>query len=123
VLGVDGISDSDALQSRKLDAEVQLHALDIMALNGDDLRPLPLSMRKTNLERLLRGRPQGIFLATIERGDIGPHCMRNGTRRICVKAPRSCLPRGPLRPLAQSENEQHSSIGRVKRSFATARGA
>ena len=32
-------------------AQVQLYAFDILALNGEDLRKLPLSMRKTNLAR------------------------------------------------------------------------
>jgi bifunctional non-homologous end joining protein LigD len=52
VLGVDGISDFNALHSRKHDDEVQLCAFDILVEGGDDLRKLPLSMRKTNLERL-----------------------------------------------------------------------
>jgi hypothetical protein len=34
-----------------------------MALNGDDLRGLPLSRRKTNLAQLLARRPDGIFIA------------------------------------------------------------
>jgi bifunctional non-homologous end joining protein LigD len=33
---------------------------------------LPLSMRKMNLERLLRGRPDGIFVNPFEVGAIGP---------------------------------------------------
>jgi bifunctional non-homologous end joining protein LigD len=33
-----------------------LYAFDILALNGDDLRPLPLSMRKAHLSRLLARR-------------------------------------------------------------------
>lgn len=47
VLGVDGVSDFNALHSRKRDQEVQLYAFDILALGGEDLRPLPLSLRKT----------------------------------------------------------------------------
>jgi ATP-dependent DNA ligase len=47
VLGVDGVSDFEALHSRQHDVEVQLYAFDILALDGDDLRALPLSMRKT----------------------------------------------------------------------------
>jgi bifunctional non-homologous end joining protein LigD len=62
VLGVDGVADFNALHSRKLDHEVQLYAFDILALAGDDLRRLPLSMRKTNLARLLARRPDGIFV-------------------------------------------------------------
>ena len=29
-------------------------------------------MRKTNLAQLLRGRPDGIFVAPLEQGEIGP---------------------------------------------------
>jgi hypothetical protein len=56
ILGVDGIADFDALHSRQHEEEVQLYAFDVLALDGDDLRRLPLSMRKTNLAQLLRGR-------------------------------------------------------------------
>ena len=45
ILGVDGISDFDALHSRRRDEEVQLYAFDCMALDGEDLRKLPVSMR------------------------------------------------------------------------------
>jgi bifunctional non-homologous end joining protein LigD len=65
VLDVDGIADFNALHSRKHDHEVQLYAFDILALDGEDLRGLPLSMRKTNLARLLARRPDGIFVAPI----------------------------------------------------------
>ena len=51
--------------------EVQLYAFDIMALDGDDLRRLPLSMRKTNLARLLARRPDGVFVAPFKQGEIG----------------------------------------------------
>ncbi|MGM4955300.1 ATP-dependent DNA ligase [Bradyrhizobium barranii] len=72
VLGVDGASDFNALHSRKQDAEVQLYAFDILALGGEDLRQLPLTMRKPNLARLLRARPDGIFVAPFEGGEMGP---------------------------------------------------
>jgi bifunctional non-homologous end joining protein LigD len=71
VLGVDGIADFNALHSRKRDGEVQLYALDILALDGDALRNLPLTLRKTNLARLLARRPDGIFVAPFEQGEIG----------------------------------------------------
>jgi bifunctional non-homologous end joining protein LigD len=72
VLGVEGISDINALHSRQNDEEVQLYAFDILAYDGDDLMRLPLHLRKTNLEQLLRGRPHGIFVAPFERGKLGP---------------------------------------------------
>jgi len=59
LLGVDGISDFNGLHSRKHDGEVQLYAFDILALEGGDLRKLPLHLRKTNLARLLARRPEG----------------------------------------------------------------
>src|ERR1700723_3091559 len=76
LLGVDGVSDFDGLHSKKHDDEVQLYAFDCLALDGDDLRKLPLSMRKTNLARLLTRRPDGIFVAPFEQGEIGPDLFR-----------------------------------------------
>src|SRR5206468_7886847 len=52
LLDADGISDFNPLHSRKRDAEVQLYAFDCLAADGDYLRRLPLSLRKTNLARL-----------------------------------------------------------------------
>ena len=57
ILGVDGVPDSNVLHSRKHDDEVQPYAFDILTLDGEELRPLPLSLRKTNLARLLARRP------------------------------------------------------------------
>ena len=76
LLGIDGISDFNDLHSGKHNDEVQLYAFDVLALDGEDLRGLPLLMRKTKLARLLRGRPDGIFVAPFERGEIGPDLFR-----------------------------------------------
>jgi bifunctional non-homologous end joining protein LigD len=48
VLGVDGVADFNALHSRRHDDEVQLCAFDVLAMDGDDLRSLPLSRRKSS---------------------------------------------------------------------------
>ena len=53
LLGVDGRSDFNGLHSRRHDAELQFYAFDILVSDGEDLRRLPLSMRKRNLSRLL----------------------------------------------------------------------
>jgi len=74
VLGIDGVADFNALHSRKCDHEVQLYAFDILALDGDDLRGLPLSMRKTKLARLLTQRPDGIFVCRSSRARSGRTC-------------------------------------------------
>jgi bifunctional non-homologous end joining protein LigD len=65
------LSDFDALHSNRYNDEAQLYAFDLMALGGDDLRDMPLFERKGRLARLLRGRPEGIFVAPFERGEIG----------------------------------------------------
>jgi ATP-dependent DNA ligase len=83
ILGVDGISDFDALHSGKHNDEVQLCAFDVLAMDGDDLRKLPLSMRKANLERLLARRPEGIFVNAFEHGEIGPDLFRAACRLRC----------------------------------------
>lgn len=44
VLGVDGVSGFNALHSRKCDHEVQLYAFHVLAMDGNDLRSLPLGM-------------------------------------------------------------------------------
>jgi ATP-dependent DNA ligase len=76
VLGIDGISDFDAPHSGKHNEEVQLCAFDVLAMDGDDLRRLPLSMRKANLAGQLARRPEGIFISPFEQGEIGPDLLR-----------------------------------------------
>jgi bifunctional non-homologous end joining protein LigD len=80
ILGVDGIADFDALHSRLHDHEVQFCAFDIVVEGGNDLRKLPLHLRKTALQRLLARRPEGIFVNPFERGEIGPELFRAACR-------------------------------------------
>lgn len=76
VLDVRGISDWNALHSGRYNGEAQLYAFDCLALDGDDLRDLPLFDRKEKLGKLLHGRPEGIFVAPFEKGEIGPDLFR-----------------------------------------------
>ncbi|SFK10537.1 bifunctional non-homologous end joining protein LigD [Bradyrhizobium sp. Gha] len=58
---------------------MQFCAFDILAEEGDDLRKLPLHLRKSNLGRLdafLRTGRKGIFVNPFERGEIGPDLFR-----------------------------------------------
>jgi ATP-dependent DNA ligase len=45
-------------------------AFDVLAVGGKDLRKLPLSMRKMNLEQLLARRPERVFINPFERGGL-----------------------------------------------------
>jgi bifunctional non-homologous end joining protein LigD len=55
ILCLDGMPDFNAPHSGKHNSEVRLCAFDVLAIDREDIRHLPLSMRKTNLDRLLRG--------------------------------------------------------------------
>ena len=76
VLDVRGISDFDALHSNRHNEEAQLYTFDLVALDGDDLRELPLFERKSRLAKLLQRRPEGIFVAPYELGEIGRDLFR-----------------------------------------------
>jgi bifunctional non-homologous end joining protein LigD len=112
LLGVDGISDFNGLHSRRHNDEVQLYAFDILALDGDDLRKLPLHLRKNNLARLLARRPEGIFVSQFEQGEIGPDLFQQacnfGLEGLVSKR---SLPRRPLARLDQGQEPKSSSIG------------
>jgi bifunctional non-homologous end joining protein LigD len=67
LLGVDGVSVFNGLHSRHFEDEVQLYAFDVLAADGEDLRMLPLSMRKANLVRLLARRSPAPLAASALR--------------------------------------------------------
>jgi bifunctional non-homologous end joining protein LigD len=76
VLGLDGVSDFGALHSGRHNERAQLYAFDMLAGDGEDQRQLPLSLRKTNLARLLKHRIPGVFIAEYEEGEIGRDLFR-----------------------------------------------
>jgi bifunctional non-homologous end joining protein LigD len=122
LLGVDGFPDFNALHSRKQDDEVQLYAFDILALDGEDLRALPLSLRKTNLARLLARRPNGIFVAPFEQGEIGPDLFRAacdlGLEGLVSKRRDRPYRAGRTPDWVKVKNRLHPAMERVKEAFA-----
>jgi bifunctional non-homologous end joining protein LigD len=122
ILGVDGMSDFNALHSRKQNHEVQLCAFYVLAVDGEDLRDQPLAKRKTNLERLLRGRPDGIFINPFESGAIGPDLFR----AACDMGLEGLVSKRSDRPYwggrsphwIKVKNRQHHAFDRVRESFA-----
>jgi bifunctional non-homologous end joining protein LigD len=75
-----GVSDFNGLHSRRHNDEVQPDALEILALDGEDLRNQPLHLRKSNPARPLARRPEGIFISEFERGEIGPDLFRQACK-------------------------------------------
>ena len=110
-LGVDGISDFD---------EVTFYAFDILVSDGEDLRKLPLTMRKTNLSRLLARRVDGIFLSDFEQGEIGPDLFRHA----CLMGLEGLVSKHKDRPYRAGrsphwikvKNRKHPAMNRVMES-------
>jgi bifunctional non-homologous end joining protein LigD len=122
VLGVDGISDFNALHSGRHNEEVQLCAFDVLAMDGDDLRRLPLSMRKANLQRLLARRPDGIFISEFEQGEIGPDLFRKacefGLEGLVSKHRDRPYQSGRSKHWIKVKNRSHPAYDRVREAFA-----
>jgi ATP-dependent DNA ligase len=118
ILGVDGISDFNALHSGRHNEEVQLCAFDVLAMDGDDLRRLPLSMRKANLARLLARRPEGFFLIPFEQGEIGPDLFRKacefGLEGLVSKHRDRPYQAGRSKHWIKVKNRNHQAFNRVQ---------
>jgi bifunctional non-homologous end joining protein LigD len=121
LLGVDGISDFNGLHSRRHDDEVKFYAFDILVSDGEDIRKLPLNMRKTNLSRLLARRVDGIFLSDFEQGEIGPDLFRHA----CLMGLEGLVSKHRERPYRvgrspnwlKAKNPNHPAMNRVKETF------
>ncbi|MEY9138540.1 bifunctional non-homologous end joining protein LigD [Bradyrhizobium diazoefficiens] len=120
VLDVRGISQFDWLHSGHYNDDAQLYAFDLVVLDGDDLRELPLFERKSRLAKLLHRRPEGIFVAPFEQGEIGPELFeaacRMGLEGLVSKhrarryRPRTC-------EWVKVKNRQHPAYSRVADQF------
>jgi hypothetical protein len=115
VLNVDGSSDFNDLHSRKHDYEVQLYAFDILALGGDDLRSLPLHLRKQN--RPIAGAAAGrhhrrAVRARRDRPGLLSGRMSDGPRRAGLQASRAALSRRTPEALVKVKNRSHPAMDR-----------
>jgi bifunctional non-homologous end joining protein LigD len=126
VLDTDGMSDFDALASRKHDARAQLYAFDMLAGDGEDYRPLPLWQRKAKLAGLLRRRHRdGIFIAEYDHGDIGHDLFRAacdmGLEGIVSKRSDGAYGAGRCRHWLKVKNPAHPAYSRVRDALIHAR--
>ena len=121
LLGVDGRSDFNGLHSRRHDDEVQFYAFDCLVNNGDDLRKLPLSLRKGNLARLLARRVDGIFVSDFEQGEIGPDLFRHacllGLEGLVSKLKDRPYRAGRSPHWVKVKNRQHPAFSRAMDQF------
>jgi bifunctional non-homologous end joining protein LigD len=93
-----------------------------LAADGDDLRKLPLAMRKTNLARLLARRPEGIFISEFESGEIGPELFRKacefGLEGLVSKHRDRAYRAGTSPNWVKVKNPKHPAMTRVMEAFA-----
>ena len=91
-------------------------------MGGEDLRVLPLSLRKMNLQRLLRGRPDGIFVNPFESGAIGPELFRAacnmGLEGLVSKRSDRPYRGGRSKDWVKVKNREHHAFNRVRDAFA-----
>ena len=96
--------------------------LRLLGGDGDDMRSLPLSMRKTNLARLLARRPDGIFAAPFEQGEIGPDLFQAackfGLEGLVSKRRDRPYRAGRSPDWVKVKNRKHPAMERVKEAFA-----
>jgi bifunctional non-homologous end joining protein LigD len=125
VLRPDGVSDFDALASRKHDKRAQLYGFDLLACDGKDIRALPLSMRKVALVQLLSDPVDGIFIAEYEQGDIGDVLFRvacnRGLEGIVSKHLDRSYGAGRCRHWIKIKNPAHPAYSRVRDALTRAR--
>jgi bifunctional non-homologous end joining protein LigD len=83
-----GLSVFEELHSRQHDDRAFLYAFDLLELDGEDCRPLPMQERKARLEKLLAKAPAGIQYNEHTEGDgqvVFEHARRLGLEGIVSK--------------------------------------
>ena len=78
------------------------------------MRGLPLSMRRTNLAELLARRPDGVFVAPFEQGEIGPDLFR----AACDMGLEGMVSKRADRPLYVANCLAGEQINALKQEFA-----
>ncbi|MET4418310.1 RNA ligase family protein [Bradyrhizobium sp. RT3a] len=121
LLDADGVSDFNALHSRRHDASVRLYAFDVLVADGNDLRKLPLTLRKSDLARLLARPVDGIQLAPFEQGEVGPdlfrHACKLGFEGLVSKHRDSWYRAGRSEQWIKVKNRAHRAFSRVLDQF------
>jgi ATP-dependent DNA ligase len=88
VCGADGVALFDKLHSKANDDAAFLYAFDLLEIDGEDLRPVPLELRKVRLRKVLSRRTAGIVYNEHMAGDgavIFQHACRLGLEGVVSK--------------------------------------
>jgi bifunctional non-homologous end joining protein LigD len=115
VCGPDGVAVFDALHRRGTVSEAMLYAFDLLELDGEDLRDMPLGSRKNRLRRLVGKRRLGIVLSehTDEDGaTIFQQACKMGLEGIVSKRLSAPYRSGPSRDWIKVKNPNSPAMVR-----------
>jgi bifunctional non-homologous end joining protein LigD len=113
--GPDGVAIIDALHRRGTVSEAMLYAFDLLELDGEDLRALPMGDRKKQLRRLMGKRRLGIVLSehTDEDGaTIFREACKLGLESIVSKRLSAPYRSGPSRDWIKDKNPDSPAMMR-----------
>jgi ATP-dependent DNA ligase len=117
VCGPDGIAIFDALHRHGTVSEAMLYAFDLLELDGEDLRAMPLGDRKKRLARLVGRRRRGIVLSehTAEDGaTIFQQACKMDLEGIVSKRLSAPYRSGPSRDWIKVKNPDSPAMIRVR---------
>jgi bifunctional non-homologous end joining protein LigD len=117
VCGRDGVAVFDALHRPGTVSEAMLYAFDLLELDGEDLRALPLGDRKKRLARLLARRRVGIVLSPHTDDDgalVFRQACRMGLEGIVSKRLSAPYRSGPSRDWIKVKNPDSPAMMRAK---------
>ncbi len=117
VCGPDGVAIFDALHRRGTVSEAMLYAFDLLELDGEDLRGLPLVDRKKRLARLLGRRGVGMVLSAHTADDgatIFQHACKLGLEGIVSKRLSASYRSGPSRDWVKIKNPDSPAMLRAR---------
>jgi bifunctional non-homologous end joining protein LigD len=115
--GADGVAVFDALHRRPKATNAMLYAFDLLELNGEDLRPLPLVVRKAKLARVLARKPLGIVFNEHTDADgatVFRHACKLGLEGIVSKRLSPPYRSGPSRDWIKVKNPDSPAMRRVR---------
>ena len=116
VCGSDGIAIFDALHRHGTVSEAMLYAFDLLEIDGEDLRSLPLSSRKKRLSKLIGKRRLGIVLST-HTEEYGEAIFRQacamGLEGIVSKRRSAPYRSGPSRDWLKIKNPDSPAMGQA----------
>jgi bifunctional non-homologous end joining protein LigD len=113
VTEADGIAVFDALHRRYKVTDAMLYAFDLLELNGEDMRPLPLRERKARLEKLLSRSRVGIVFNEHTDQDgaaVFQHACKMGLEGIVSKRLSAPYRSGPSRDQGETAPRKSAQV-------------